>query len=139
MFYVQNISIYMNFGGTEGHTWPTVHFLFIMQKNGKVQEHDIYYPNSTPFWIFFFLGWIIKTLGKGPPEIKERGGRCRCNWAMMSSVAPCDTPTLCGESLCLWGRRGHCARIFFFFLLFVLPTFTFFILQKTTPPTVFII
>ena len=40
-FYVQNISIYTNFGGYSG---STIHFLFIIQKKKteKVQEHDIY-------------------------------------------------------------------------------------------------
>ena len=44
MFFVQNISKYMNFEGDgEGHTWSTVHFLFIIQKKTeKVQEHDLY-------------------------------------------------------------------------------------------------
>ena len=45
MFYVQNISIYMNFGGVrvvrQGHTWSTVHFFFIIEKTEKVQEHDL--------------------------------------------------------------------------------------------------
>ena len=42
MFYVQNILIYINFGGTGGCTYHTVHFLFIIQKMKKVQEHDLY-------------------------------------------------------------------------------------------------
>ena len=37
MFFVQNISIYMNFGeyGRGGWTYSTIHSLFIIQKNGK--------------------------------------------------------------------------------------------------------
>ena len=33
----------MNFRGVqEGHTWSTIHFLLIIQKTEKVQEHDLF-------------------------------------------------------------------------------------------------
>ena len=43
MFYVQNIPIYMNFGGDGGGgTWPTVQFLFIIEKKENVQVDDLH-------------------------------------------------------------------------------------------------
>ena len=36
------INIYEFRGIREGHTWSTVHFLFIIQKNRKAQEHEQY-------------------------------------------------------------------------------------------------
>ena len=54
MFYAQNISIYMNFGGYRGGTYSTVHFLFIIQKNGKsTRAWPILKSNYTSFWFFF--------------------------------------------------------------------------------------
>ena len=61
MLYVQNISIYMHFGGTGGVLWTPprsrkvnggtpVHFLFIIQKNGKSpRAWPILKSNSTLF------------------------------------------------------------------------------------------
>ena len=43
MIYVQNISIYMNFGRYRGGCiWSTVHFFLLLKKMEKVQEHDLY-------------------------------------------------------------------------------------------------
>ena len=53
-----------------GRTYSTVHFLFIIQKNGKcTRAWPILKSNSTSFWFnfFFFLGWIIKFLEKEAP------------------------------------------------------------------------
>ena len=75
MFYIQNISIYMNFGGVRSGvhgrwgSWSTVHFWFIIQNNGKsTRAWSILKSNSTLFFFhFFFLGWIIKKkLKRGP-------------------------------------------------------------------------
>ena len=42
MFYIQNISVYMNFGGYGGgDVISTVHF-FLFKKIEKIQEYDIY-------------------------------------------------------------------------------------------------
>ena len=52
-----------------GRTWSAVHFLFIAQKNLKVQEHDLYLNQILHFYLnSFFLGLIIKILRKGGPE-----------------------------------------------------------------------
>ena len=37
------INVYEFRGVWGGCTYSTIHFLFIIQKNGKVQEHDLYY------------------------------------------------------------------------------------------------
>ena len=44
MFYVQNISIYMNLGGYGGgvHILPYMFCLLFFKKKEKVQEHDLY-------------------------------------------------------------------------------------------------
>ena len=58
----------MNFGGYGGWcTYSTVHFLFIIKKNGKsTRGWPIVISNSTSFWFKKnFLGWIIKKLQKG--------------------------------------------------------------------------
>ena len=42
IFYGQNISIYINFGGDGGGCkWSTLHFFFIIKKTEKVQKHDL--------------------------------------------------------------------------------------------------
>ena len=41
MFYVQNILIYMNYGGGDVHGPPYV-FSLLLKKTEKVQEHDLY-------------------------------------------------------------------------------------------------
>ena len=67
MFYVQNISIYVWILGVWRRcTHSIVHFLFIIQKNGKsTRAWPIVKSNSTSFWFKnFFLGWIIKNLRK---------------------------------------------------------------------------
>ena len=53
MFYVQNISIYMNFGGYRGGSiYCTVLFSFIIQKNRKsARAWPILKSNSTSFWL----------------------------------------------------------------------------------------
>ena len=50
MFYVKNISIYMNLGGMGGdvHGLPYI-FCLLFKKTEKVQEHDLYLSNSTSF------------------------------------------------------------------------------------------
>ena len=70
MFYVKNISIYMNFGEYGGGHNSTIHFLFIIQKNKKsTRAWSILKSNSTSFWFTsFFLEWIIKILWKGGPR-----------------------------------------------------------------------
>ena len=57
MFYVQNISIYMNFGGYGGVcTYSTAHFLFIIKKNVKsTGVWPILKSNSTSFWFNNFF------------------------------------------------------------------------------------
>ena len=46
MFYVQNISKYVNFRGGVWPVWEDVHIpphiFFIIKKTKKVQEHDLY-------------------------------------------------------------------------------------------------
>ena len=43
MLFVQNISIYMHFGGEGGgRRGSLIHFLFIIQKNRKSTKHDLY-------------------------------------------------------------------------------------------------
>ena len=138
MFYVQNILIYMNNGERWGCTFSTVHLLFIIQINGKsTRAWPIIKSTSTSFWVKqFFLGSIIKKLQRGPLNFNERH---RCNWAKKIRVAPCDTPTLCIQYPCLWGRRGLVLEIFTFFLFHSFPNIYLFILQIYTPPPVFII
>ena len=72
MFYVQNINIY-EFRGVRGmyivHGPPGLHHTFFVyySKKKKVQEHDLYLNQILHFSLnFFFLGWIIKNLWKGP-------------------------------------------------------------------------
>ena len=144
MFYVQNISIYMNNGEVGGDVhFPPCIFVYYSKKNEKVQEHDLYWNQILHHFDLnnFFLGLIIKKLRKGSPEILIKGGaRRRCNWAKMSRVAPCDTPTLCGQSACLWGKNGLGARnIFYFFIFHSFHNIYLFILQIYTPPPVLII
>ena len=70
VFLVQNISIYMNFGGTGECTYSTVHFLFIIQKNGKsTREWPILKSNSASFWFKTFFPRINnkKLMKRGPP------------------------------------------------------------------------
>ena len=97
MFYIQNISIYMNFlGGQGGRTWSTVHFVFIIpKKNGKsTRAWPKLKSNSTSFWFKKNLPRMKnkKNNKMGLLNFKERGARRRCNWAKMSMVALCGTP-----------------------------------------------
>ena len=57
MFYVQNISIYINFGGYGGgRTNSTIQFLFIIQKNRKsARAWPLLKSNSTSFWFKTFF------------------------------------------------------------------------------------
>ena len=129
-------------GGQWGPTWSTVHFLFIIQKNGtSTRAWPILKSNSTSFWFFFPRMNDKKIRKRVPQKFKKRwGGRRIYNLATMSRVASCDTPTLCGQSLCLWGRRRLCARIIMIFFLYMsFPNIDFFIVQMSTPPRVFII
>ena len=50
-------------------TCSTKHFLFIIKKMEKEQEHDLYLNQIRHhFYLqFFFLGWIIKILRKWGP------------------------------------------------------------------------
>ena len=68
MFYVKNISIYMNFGGHVGdvHIPPFI-FCLLFKKTEKVQEHDQYLNQILHHFDLnlFFLGWIIKIWQKG--------------------------------------------------------------------------
>ena len=58
MFYVQNISIYKNFGGYVGERpYSTVHFLFIIKKKRKMYKSVTYTKikfHIILFYIFFF-------------------------------------------------------------------------------------
>ena len=129
MFYVQSISLYMNFGGDGGgRTWSTVHFLFIIKKHGKsTRAWPILKSNSTSFWFNNLFPWMNnkKIKKRGPQNFKERGAKRWCNWVKMSRVAPCDIPTLYGQSPYLWGRRGLWARIVLIFFILHFPTLTF--------------
>ena len=62
--YIDIYKFRRGYGG--GCTYSTIHFLFIIQKNRKsTRAWPILKSNSTSFWfIFFFLGWIIKNLRK---------------------------------------------------------------------------
>ena len=139
MFYVQNISIYINFGGSRGELHGPPYIFRLLFKNTKQY-------NTTPctkikFCIilseFFFLRWIIKQLRKGGPKIIRKGGeRGGCNWAKWAGVAPCDTPTMCGQSPCLWSRGDSVPERFFYHSF---PNIYHFILQIDNSPWVFII
>ena len=57
-------------GAWEGCMWSTVHFLFIIHKMEKLQEHDLYLDQILyHFHInFFFLERIMKILQKWDPR-----------------------------------------------------------------------
>ena len=116
MFYVQNISINMNLGldGGKVHGPPYI-FCSLLKKRKKYTSMTYTKRILHHFDYFFFFRMNNK-------KNTKRGARSRCNWATMSRVAPCDTLTRCGQSPCLWGIKGLCAR-FFFIINF--PTFTF--------------
>ena len=42
VFFLKHIDIYEFWGVRGGRTYSTVHFLFIIKKTEKVQEHDLY-------------------------------------------------------------------------------------------------
>ena len=60
----------MNFGGYRGdvHIPPYIFCLLFKKTEKSIRAWPILISNSTSFWFeFFFLGWIIKNLGKGAP------------------------------------------------------------------------
>ena len=125
MFYVQNISIYIWISGGRDVHGPPYIFCLLLKKRKKYKSMTYTKSNSTSF---FFSRTNKKNNKSGPQNFKERGAKRRCNWANMSRVVPCDTPTLCGQSPCLWGRRGLGERniLFFFFIHFPTLTFSYF-------------
>ena len=70
MFNVQNISIYITFWGyrRDEHVPPYI-FCLLFKKTENVQEHDLYLNQILHHFNLksFFLGSIIKILGKGVP------------------------------------------------------------------------
>ena len=56
-------------GGMGGCTYSTVHFLFIIKKNGKsTRAWPILKSNSISFWFKKkSVGWIIRNYEKGAP------------------------------------------------------------------------
>ena len=131
MFYIQNISIYIYkfLGSAEGggRTWSTVRFLFIIQKNWKrTRARPILKSNSTSIWFKCFFSRVNnKKIRKGGPKILRKRGQdvdvTELKWTRRRTVIP---STLCGQSPCLWGRRGLGARYSLFFIIYF-PTFTF--------------
>ena len=74
MFYVQNISIYMNLGWGMGvmYIFHRTFFVYYSKNRKSTRAWPILKSNSISFrFTFFFLGWIIKILRKGAP-----GGPC---------------------------------------------------------------
>ena len=65
------IDIYEFRGVPGGHRWSTIHFMFIIENNGKsTRAWSILKSISHHFdLIFFFPGWIIKNLQKGAPGV----------------------------------------------------------------------
>ena len=67
MFYLQNISIYMNLGGVreDVHIPPYI-FCLLLKNMEKVQEHGCMTYSKIKFYIISiekkFLGWIINFL-----------------------------------------------------------------------------
>ena len=57
MFYVKNISIYMNFGGYGGDVHiPSYIFCLLFKKREKVEEHDLFLNQIIhPFGLKVFL------------------------------------------------------------------------------------
>ena len=127
MFYGQNTSIYINFGGDGGgHTWATYHFLFIIQKYGKsTRPWPVLKSNFTSFWFLKkILAWIIKKLRKGGPKNvqwgarQENGGRqilAMLKWAGWRPVMPHTVWTI---SLPLRKKGTLCQKDFFFSFIY---------------------
>ena len=71
MFYVQNILIYVNFGGyvLQGDVHGPKYIFCLLKKNRKsTRSWPILKSNSTSFWFKKeILGWVIKILQKGAP------------------------------------------------------------------------
>ena len=88
MFYFQNISLYISFGGgvQGGCTWSTLHFCSLVFKNTEnVQEHDLYFNQILYHFDLKknFLRWIIKSLQKGaggPAPISLRSEHSISHW-----------------------------------------------------------
>ena len=108
--------------GEGSHGPPYIFCLLFIKTEKSARAWPILKSNSTSFWLTkFLIRWIIKKLRNEGRKILRKWGWQVINvtelkWA---GVAPCDNPTLCGQSPCLWGRRGLGARkIQFFFLSF---------------------
>ena len=86
MFYVQNISTYMNFEGYgEDVQIPPYIFCLLFKKTEKVQEYDLYLNQIVHHFdsIFVLLWWIIilqKGGSRGPSAISLRSEYSSSNW-----------------------------------------------------------